>query len=84
MGLILTDKTREYYMAKSIQENFDNVLKRKPNASSYLCFAEAISGKKIKRSILRKWFKELVSRDDYGYKEERGTFEYLYLLSHLK
>ena len=81
MGFILTEKTRKYYMSKSILESFNAIAKNKPNASSYICFAEAIRGKKIKRSTLRRWFNKLVSKDDYGDGEREGTFEYLFSLS---
>ena len=86
MGLILTDKTREYYESKkgigrSIEFLFSESKEKQPNGTTYLWFAEATNRKGFSRRRLREAFNKLVSKDDYGDGEKKDTFEFLYDLN---
>lgn len=56
---------------------FDEKMRLEPNKSSYLCFAELITGKKINRFDIRRLFKKFVSKDDYFKEEKDEVVSYL-------
>lgn len=66
---------------KSIERIFQQTRTRVPNASTYLCFVEAIRGRKYSRQIIARWFYKLVDPDDYDKEDARGIIKDLCLLS---
>lgn len=50
---------------KSLEIRFNAIAEKKPNLSSYACFAEAITGHGFSDQRMRRWFFKLVERDDY-------------------
>jgi hypothetical protein len=66
---------------RSIKRRFNNIAKRNPNYSSYLCFAEAIKGQRFSKQMIQRWFNKLVDKNDYARSEKRGTVDFLVNLS---
>jgi hypothetical protein len=66
---------------KSIKRRFDNIAKRNPNYSSYLCFAEAVKERRFSKQMIQRWFNKLVDKDDYARSEKRETVDFLVSLS---
>lgn len=66
---------------KSIERRFNNIKNRRPNWSSYICFAEAIKGQKITKDIISRWFGKLVEKDDYSKKDKKQLLKHLDVLS---
>uniref|UniRef100_A0A6H1ZML0 Uncharacterized protein n=1 Tax=viral metagenome TaxID=1070528 RepID=A0A6H1ZML0_9ZZZZ len=65
---------------KTFEEKFNEV-KDDENKTSYICFAEAIKGQKMKPSGIRKWFNKVVDKDDYFEDEKDEVLKYLEKLS---
>jgi len=63
---------------RSVKRRFNQIRRRFPYWSSYLCFAEAIKDQGFSNRVVHYWFNRLVSRDDFS-EEER-----LKILRHLK
>jgi len=63
---------------RSLKRRFKNIEKGNPFWSSYICFAEAVSGQKFSKQTIHRWFLKLVDNDDYDKKDKRA------LLSHLR
>jgi len=66
---------------RSIKRRFNNIAKKNPYWSSYLCFAETINDRNFSKRIIKKHFNQLVEKDDYSIKEKREIINYLYKLS---
>ncbi|MDD5639280.1 MAG: hypothetical protein PHR47_00540 [Candidatus Pacebacteria bacterium] len=62
---------------KSLERRFQNIAKRNPNFSSYLCFAKAIEGQQFNKKTIRFWFQRLVDKDDYITKEKGSLLKHL-------
>lgn len=56
---------------KSIERDFKRISEGNPYWSSYVCFVEAIRGRKYNKRIIIRWFNKLVDKDDYD-KEEKN------------
>lgn len=67
-------------MKKTIRRLFQEYQKRNPGKSSYLCFAEAISGRGFSRQKIRRNFKKLVDGDDYAQNDSKNILDYLFTL----
>lgn len=57
---------------KSIERRFKSIKEKKEGWSTYLCFAQAITGQKFSRESLHRWFNKLVNKDDYSTKDKRN------------
>lgn len=57
---------------KSIERRFNNIREKKQGWSSYLCFAQAVTGQKFSRAALHRWFNKLVDKDDYSASDKRN------------
>lgn len=62
---------------RSLERRFNNITKKNPYWSSYVCFAEAIKGQDFSRQTIHRWFQKLVDKDDYAKNEKKGTLAYL-------
>jgi hypothetical protein len=62
---------------KSLERRFNKITKENPYWSSYICFAEAISGQKFSRQTIHRWFNKLVEKDDYDKKDKRALLKQL-------
>lgn len=68
---------------KSLERRFNNISKKNPNLSSYLCFVEAVGGQGFSKQTIHNWFLQLVDKDDYNRKEKRAILEHLTNLSNV-
>ena len=60
---------------------FQNISRLNPYYSSWVCFCEAIEGRKnISNKIVKKYFYKLVDRDDYAKGERRELLNFLFSL----
>ncbi|KKQ00899.1 MAG: hypothetical protein US07_C0005G0014 [Candidatus Levybacteria bacterium GW2011_GWB1_36_18] len=66
---------------KSLERRFNNITEKKPNQSSYLCFAEAIKRRGFSQQTIHRWFQKLVDKSDYAKGEKKGLLENLGNLS---
>ena len=66
---------------KSIERRFNSIAEKKPNQSSYMCFAEAIKGQGFSKQTMHRWFQKLVDKSDYAKGEKKGLLENLEKLS---
>jgi hypothetical protein len=63
-------------------KEFQEISQANPYWSSWVCFCEAIKGKKnLSKKTIKKYFEKLVSRNDYARNERRELLGYLYLLA---
>ena len=53
------------------------VTEENPNASSYICFAKAVKGQKLKDETISLWFTKLVDKEDYLKAERMGIIKHL-------
>lgn len=56
---------------KSIERRFKGVLSRHPFWSTYICFAETVTGQNFNRKSLQYWFNKLVQKDDYSQRDKK-------------
>lgn len=66
---------------KSLERRFRNILEKNPCRSSYICFAEAVRGRKFSRQTIHRWFRKLVDKSDYDKKERKTLLANLSELS---
>lgn len=50
---------------KSIERRFKDIREKKQGWSSYIVFAQAVTGQKFSKETIRRWFNKLVDKDDY-------------------
>ena len=62
---------------KSIERRFNNILKKNPYWSSYICFTEAIKGQNFSDQTMRHWFNKLVDKDDYDKNDKKALLSFL-------
>lgn len=66
---------------KSLERRFKNISEKKPLWSSYICFAEAVRGRRFNKQTIHRWFNKLVEKDDYARNEKKGILKHLCNLS---
>ncbi len=66
---------------KSLERRFNNITKKNHSWSSYICFAEAITGQKFSRQTIHRWFNKLVEKDDYDKKDKKAILSHLWDLT---
>lgn len=66
---------------KSLQRRFNNIKVKKPLWSSYLCFAEAVNKQNFSKSTIRRWFNQLVEKDDFARSDKKAILAHLNNLS---
>lgn len=62
---------------RSLRRRFNNITKRNPYWSSYICFLEAIKGQNFNKQTTYRWFNKLVEKDDYDRKNKRIILKHL-------
>lgn len=62
---------------RSISRNFKNISKKKPLHGSYICLAEAVTGRNFSRKSLVKAMEELVPKEEYTKSEIKGLIDHL-------
>jgi len=66
---------------RSIKRRFENVSRKNPYWSSYICFAEGIKGQNFNKKIIYFWFNKLIDKTDYSKTDKRVLVEQLWLIS---
>ena len=66
---------------RSVRRVFEKIKVENPFWSSYLCFAEAVRGKRFSRRTILKNFNALVDEKDYAKNEKKEIIDFLEELS---
>jgi hypothetical protein len=66
---------------RSLKGVFNKVREKNPFWSDYICFAEAVRGKKFSRKTIFRHFNSLVDRNDYAKGEKKKILKFLLELS---
>jgi hypothetical protein len=66
---------------RSLKRIFDKVSGRNSLWSDYMCFAEAVRGKKFSRKTIVRYFNSLVDKEDYAKSEKKEILRFLAELS---
>ncbi len=66
---------------KSIERQFENYQKERPNISTLVNFAAAVKGVTVKHDTLRRWFNLLVDKEDYEGVSKVSILRWLDVLS---
>ena len=62
---------------RSLERRSNNIAKKNPSWSSYICFAEAIKRQSFSKQTTHRWFQKLVDRNDYARSEKKEILAYL-------
>jgi len=63
---------------RSVKRRFNNIIEKKPNWSSYLCFIETIKKQNFSSKIVKYYFNRLIDKNDYSPNEKREILKFLY------
>jgi hypothetical protein len=66
---------------KSIERRFENIKKKDNGWTSYICFAQTVSGQSFSEKIIRRYFNKLVDKNDYLSAEKKEIINYLLTLT---
>jgi hypothetical protein len=66
---------------KSVRRVFNRIRSENPYWSDYICFAEAVRGRKFSRKTIIRNFNSLVDKKDYARSEKKETIDFLAELS---
>jgi uncharacterized protein YktA (UPF0223 family) len=66
---------------RSLKRIFDKVRERNHLWSDYMCFAEAVRGKKFSKKTIVRHFNSLLDRNDYAKSEKKEILRFLAELS---
>lgn len=62
---------------RSIERRFKSFEEGRPAASTFLNFCSAIKGEGFEPTLVRRWFKKLVDKDDYEASDKRVLLKHL-------
>ncbi len=62
---------------RSISKNFKSICIKKPNHGSYICLAEAVTGRNFARKSLVNAFNELIPEEEYKKDEIKALIDHL-------
>jgi predicted RNA-binding protein YlxR (DUF448 family) len=66
---------------RSLKRIFNKIKERNPLWSDYICFSEAVRGKKFSRKTIARHFNSLVDKGDYAKSEKKEILRFLVELS---
>ncbi len=66
---------------RSIERKFKKIEEKHPEWSSYICFAETISGQGFSEDRVKRMFNKLVDKEEYAQDEKRAIVKYLLSLN---
>jgi hypothetical protein len=66
---------------RSLKRIFDKVREKNPFWSDYICFAEAVRGKKFSKKTIVRHFNSVVDNGDYAKGEKKDVLKFLAELS---
>jgi len=62
---------------RSIERRFKSFEEARPAASSFINYCSAIRGERFESTLIRRWFKKLVSKDDYEASDKGALLRHL-------
>ena len=62
---------------KSLERRHRNIQEKNPCWSSYICFANAVTGQNFTRRSIQFWFNKLVDKNDYSQKDKKDIIIHL-------
>ena len=66
---------------RSLKRIFSRIKRENPYWSDYICFAEAVRGRKFSRKTIIRNFNSLVDKGDYAKSEKKEIIDFLVELS---
>jgi len=66
---------------KSVRRVFNRIRSENPYWSDYICFAEAVRGRRFSRKTIIRNFNSLVDKGDYAKSEKKEIIDFLVELS---
>jgi len=66
---------------KSVKKVFNRIRNENPYWSDYICFAEAVRGRRFSRKTIIRNFNSLVDKEDYARSEKKEITDFLMELS---
>lgn len=66
---------------RSIKRVFENIKRKNPYWSDYICFSQAVSGKCFSKKTISRYFNKLVDNNDYSRREKKAILEWLISIS---
>jgi hypothetical protein len=66
---------------RSVKRVFNRIRSENPYWSDYICFAEAVRGRKFSRKTIIRNFNSLVDKEDYARSEKKEVIDFLVELS---
>ncbi len=66
---------------RSLKRVFENIKRKNPYWSDYVCFSQAVFGKCFSKKTICRHFNKLVDSDDYSRKEKKAVLEWLISIS---
>jgi predicted RNA-binding protein YlxR (DUF448 family) len=66
---------------RSLKRIFNKIKGKNPYWSDYICFAEAVCGRKFSRKTIIRNFNSLVNKEEYAKNEKKEIIEHLVELS---
>jgi hypothetical protein len=66
---------------KSVRRVFNRIRSENPYWSDYICFAEAVRGRRFSRKTIIRNFNSLVDKEDYAKSEKKEIIDFLVELS---
>lgn len=62
---------------QSLERKFKKLCKQNPCWSTFVCFAETISGIGFSRQSIHRWFNKLVDKNDYSNNDKKEVMAFL-------
>jgi hypothetical protein len=66
---------------RSVKKVFNRINSENPYWSDYICFAEAVRGRRFSRKTIIRNFNSLVDKEDYARSEKKEIIDFLVELS---
>jgi hypothetical protein len=66
---------------RSVKRVFNRIRSKNPYWSDYICFAEAVRGRRFSRKTIIRNFNSLVDKEDYAKSEKKEIIDFLAELS---
>ena len=68
---------------RSLNRRFEEFKQTNTNLSDYMNLAKAVRGQNFTRNIISRWFHKLISKDEYGKKDDIDLITHLAKLTKL-
>ena len=68
---------------KSLERRFKKIQEKKPHSSSYVWFAEAVTGEGFSKKAIYFWFPKLVDNEEYEKNIKKDLLDHLCRISNM-